>query len=395
MSTKIFALAILAIMLLGGFAFAQYGYDCYGYYGYLYSCNEDNDNPDKPNMQVTLESTCEGTVLTVYREGGDEVVKNAHFSVKNTAGDIIASGNVDDKGQYVFPPTRSYCGMDVVVKATHGEYSPLDYDWKHPISLVSCDQCGEGEPECSSNDDCLTNERCLDDGSCAPVQCADCQRAANHGCEGICTDNQVCQNNVCTTPQPGGSDGECAAPGCCMEDSACEETQYCAITAAAARGSCQPLPTCGKVEGGIVTNYECGDESGCPSCPQGNDCQAHVCYPIEVECQTDVAPGDDIVCTVSANGQPVGGYDVEVTNPDGSKTTYTSGADGTFTIPNPAPGSYSTNLGVNFMVGEPAPPPTTPSGNGGFNWGFVLLLLLLLGLLGLVVWLLSKGKLKF
>jgi len=405
MSTKIFALAILAIMLLGGFAFAQFGYNCYGYYGYMYSCNEDSDDKDQPDLDATLVSTCDGNVVTVTREGGDSKVSGAHVVVKDMAtGGIVASGDTEPDGTFTFPvDTAAFraCGMEVVVKASKSGYRLLDYDRAHPFTLVPCDQCGGGpEPGCTLDSDCPSEQRCSANGACEPVQCGQCQAATNHVCDNLCSANQVCQNNICQ--QPPGNDGDCTPPGCCTSDNACEAGNYCALTAAAARGSCQPIPDCSKVENGVATQYECGDEPGCPTCPPQTDvCMEHSCYPVEVECQTDVAPGDDVICTVTANGgKPVPGFDVVVTNPDGSETTYTSGPDGTFVIPGAEAGTYSINLGTNpltFTLGgeAPAPPTAPPSSNGGFNWGLVILLLLLLGLAGLVAWLLSQKKLKF
>jgi len=379
MSTKILTVALLAL-ILGGTAFAQWGYDCQGYYGYLYTCDQDND-AQTPQLRVELDSTCDGLLVTVT-SGGDGV-NGAHVSVKAVpSAELLASGDTDPDGEVLFP---GLCGEKVDVKATRTGYKSDTVT----TTLIACEQC-PGEEGCTSDDQCLSDQRCSQ-GDCVPVPC-ECGQVTNHECldyqccsDADCPAGQTCRDNAC---EEGGEEPESEFQ--CMSDADCAPEEYCAIAVGAAGGTCEPVTgECGYVEDHKFVPYECGDDESCPACPQGETCTGNECVLYELNCPTTGAAGEEVTCVVTEDGVPCANCEVEVTDPDGNTVTVMTDENGNVELPVGEPGNYMVVLPkngqqMNVQIGGAADagaPGEEPDGGEGdpFSWLLLLLLLVLLG----------------
>ncbi len=255
MSSKIFAILAILVLVMSPIAMAQYGY-------LPPSGGGDKDYP----LEIELDSSCEGNVVTVYRKNTPETVTGAHVTVTDATGAPVFSGDTDGNGQVMFEG----CGMTVVIHASKAGF--IADDETH--DLVPCEQCGE--PRDSDGDGIPDSEdRCPDQ----PETFNDYQ------------DEDGCPDEVPPEEPTGGEDG--AAPGGgedggpefeCTENADCEDAEYCAIAVGAAGGDCMPVTgVCGYVEDHAWVQYECGPEAGCPSCGTGYECLDRVCVVSEEE----------------------------------------------------------------------------------------------------------------
>lgn len=239
MSLKIFAILAILVLVMSPIAMAQYGY-------LPPSGGGDKDYP----LEIELDSSCEGNVITIYRKNTPEIVTGAHVTVTDVTGAPIFSGDTNGDGQITFEG----CGMTVVIHASKAGFISDD----ETLDLIPCEQCGEERPECGNGvcEEGETYENCPED----------------------------CPPPVVPPEEPtGGEDG--AAPGGeegpefeCTGNAECEDDEYCAIAVGAAGGDCMPVTgECGYAKNHAWVTYECGDEPGCPTCGTGFECADNVC----------------------------------------------------------------------------------------------------------------------
>lgn len=226
---------------------------------------EDNDKKGMSSMSVSLETSCDGNVVTVSE--GDDAVPGARVAIMQEGWGTIALGESDSGGGFSF----SGCGMDVDIHVTKSDYYPEDLSG----SLISCGQC---EEECASDGDCPETSQCSAD-QCVPVECG-CGVVQNHICSEYeccsdtdCTAGEICENNEC---QPSEEPG-------CISDENCANTQYCDVSS----GNCMDVQPgdCGEIKDHsfVPYGYECGPEPGCPPCPADEVCAEHECVASEIE----------------------------------------------------------------------------------------------------------------
>lgn len=371
--------------------FEHFGYNCEGYYGYQYSCSQEDD--DEPRqLDVTFTSSCDGNVVTVSGGGND-----AHVFVKEGT-EIIAAGDTEDD---VF--TFDGCDMaDLYIKVTKSGYARKEITGKDTVSCSSCGSQG-GTPECTVDDECLSTQRCLS-GECVSVPC-ECGTVQNHQCVEYecCSDlkcgaNELCENHVCN-PQ---------VPQCTVDDD-CSALKYCDIPAGAAGGSCKDVTggDCGKIENHAFVSYgyECGTEQGCPSCAPGVACIDHKCVQAAVNCPSTGTVGDKKACEAKENGVPCANCDYVITDPSGKESSGKTDEAGNFDLPLTMKGTYSIALLKDGAVvkiievqafpkaqAEETKPPTVGLDLGALVLVLFLFLIVLIGLI--IYWRSSRSARK-
>lgn len=369
---------------------SEFGYSCEGYYGYHYSCSQDNDEKPK-TLDVTFSSTCDGNLVTVGGGGN-----TAHVVVKDTSLNIIAAGSTSN-GEFTF----SGCDMDdLYIKVTKSGYAMKELSGK---DTVSCSECGQNEtPGCTLDSDCLSSQECVS-GECVNVPC-DCGKVENHQCvpyaccsDSQCAADELCENHVCTKKPPAE----------CTKDAECPAAKYCDIPAGQTGGSCRDVTgNCGTVDNHVFVpyGYECGTESGCPSCQPGYACVDHKCIQNDVSCPTTGIVGDKKTCEAKENGKPCVNCDYVVTDPTGKNFTGKTDENGNFELPLNMQGIYKVALLKNgtivkvievkaFPQAQPEEPEKPAAAGPDLGAMIALLALLLLIVLGIVYWR-SRGQKK-
>jgi hypothetical protein len=376
-------LFVLALIVLATpLAFAFYGYNCGGYYGYGYFCDDgDNDDSNPIELKILVDSGCTN-VITVKASGVG--VPGATVEV-----DGESIGTTDANGQIEL----EMCGDTVTIEAHKGGYE----DGEKTVSLLDCGQCIP--PECTTNEQCPDTEQCVNE-ECVPVPC-ECGQVQNHQCVAY----QCCSNADCPTGQ------SCVGHQCkddheCTTDLQCQNWQYCNIPPGQNGGSCKDLCEDGgsqcqcseaKDHKLVPTGYDCGFP-GCPECGEGAECVDHKCVQPDLSC---ICPDGSKNCMVGSSAAcdalDCPNCDYEVTAPDGKKSTGQTGPDGSFDFPTNLEGVYRILL---FKDGQPVKTvevkafpqsqpeePEKPTSTGGDPFSLLwLLILLLLIILGIVYW---------
>ncbi len=239
MSSKIFVVLALLVLVISPLAMAQYGY-----------LPPDGGNEQPKPLEIELDSSCEGNVVTIYRRNTPETVSGAQVTVTDVTGAPIFSGETDANGQITFEG----CGMTVIIYTSKSGWKSDE----ETHSLIPCEQCEEERgPVCG-------------DGTCDQGETAD-----------------NCPEDCPPAAAPPETGEEPTAPPTepqfeCTSDADCADVEYCAMAVGAAGGTCEPVTgECGYAENHVWVQYECGDEAGCPSCNVGFECKDHVCVAVE------------------------------------------------------------------------------------------------------------------
>jgi hypothetical protein len=305
--------------------------------GYTPPPPSDDDDPQY-SMTVLVNPSCDGNVVSATAKG--DAYPGAHVSVKDVStANLLATGETDANGQFVFDG----CGMKVDVKVTSEDYDSETVTQE----LLACAQCGGTPPVCTQDSECAATGACSQ-GECVSVQC-ECGKVQNHQCvkyaccqDAQCSSTQSCVNNVCKEKSPEESDG-------CSSNGDCTQIQYCYKSAAAANtGTCKDVPSgdCGEISNHafVAYGYECGTETGCPSCQDGYECTNHKCVQGDVTCPAEGVVGATQTCGATENNQPCANCDYVVTDPSGKNSTGTTDQNGSFTLPLGEPGTYKVAL---------------------------------------------------
>jgi hypothetical protein len=368
---------IIALTLVVGIAFP-----------YLPTGPGDDDDTSR-FMFVTVNSTCDGNLVSVVDKDGAPI-PDVHLSVKKTADATpVAYGNTDALGNFSFVG----CGAKVDVKATNPDYMMN----VTVVTLIACEECAG----CISDDDCLGNQYC-NAGECLPVPC-DCGIVSAHQCnpyeccsDSDCGQNQQCENHTCVgIPQE-------PEVGSCSEDGDCPDPEFCYFAAAgASKGRCIPVEGCGSVSNHTLAVYQCGNATGCPSCSLGYTCISNVCVPDDIECPPSAAAGIEITCNTTSGGGPCRQCDYMVTDPTGADKGGRTDENGRIRLPLGIKGSYNVSLVKNGTVIKTVAVTAFPAAGGKEDRSTVQfiepallagLLVLILLLAGAILYFLKRKK---
>ncbi len=326
-------------------------------YGYGYGDDDDQDDGGK-GWSFEVESTCEDMTVTVDLDSNDE----ADVTIFG-----VGSGTTENQ---VFTASGNYCGQAVDIYVSAGSPYQPGSKWEYGYGVISCDQCGEPEPEpeCTSDTDCPTGEVCVEN-ECEPAPEPEPEAPP-------------------TGPEGGAGGGE---PQCTYDED-CPDPEYCTE-----QGDCVPVEgTCGYAANHAWVGYECGTaEEGCEPCVEKNNvCIEHECKEVDIQVE-DREVGETMTGTVTIDGVPYEG-DVEVTLPDGTKIIVQTNAEGQFTIEMTTEGNYVFTVvteggeaaaeatAQEFPEALPEEPEEPPAEDGtAALLLFLLLLALLLGLIAL------------
>ncbi|MDD5171482.1 MAG: hypothetical protein PHF60_00405 [Candidatus ainarchaeum sp.] len=361
----------------------------YGLFAAPLQCGEDGG---EPRLHISLDSNCNENTVTVTGEHGP--VAGAHVTVINAAGSIVDAGYADAAGQFTFED----CGQAVYITANAGGY---DAGEMSSTMLDSCDCVPTGcVPECTAGQQCIDGQ-CIGEPECTPAcgtdqQCENSQCMCAYDCcaDSDCAQGETCVDHTCTKPeQPE-----------CVTDADCKGTEYCAIAAGAAGGTCENVPgQCGYADNHVWVSYACGSETGCPGCPQGESCVNRECKSGDVTCPTTGVVGEATTCTARDGEQPCVSCDYQITDPAGKTSSGKSDEDGNFQVPLGIEGTYTVTL---FKDGQPIktievkafpksapvePEKPTAAPDAGTTLLFLLLLLALI-ILAVLYWRSQGGK---
>jgi hypothetical protein len=196
-------------------------------------------------------------------------------------------------------------------------------------------------------------------------------------------------------------DHECRVPEC-TKDSDCAFDETCEKHEGSDYRTCEPilLGDCGMIEDHqfVPYEYECGAEPGCPSCPQNERCEEHLCVGNNLTGPPGVIVGNNATVNATENGRPCALCDLVITQPDGRNITGRTNESGSFVLPLTEKGNYLVTLvrgGVPVrsitvqslplaVISEPEKPSATPKPDEySLLW---LLLLLLLAIAAIAYW---------
>ena len=301
----------------------------------------------KTGSDVAAGTSCNGTIVTVESRG--DPVSNVEIRV-----DGSPIGTTNSSGQEEFDG----CGRTVEIRASRSGYSTAT----ETISLIDCESCEPKPPKPPENLTC------------------DCGEAINGAC----------------------------VPFECCSDSSCDGDERCDIPSGKAGGQCRPISgECGEARNHtfVQYGYECGAEPGCPSCPQGERCQAHACVSNDLTGPKSGFVGENSTVRALEDGAPCVLCDVVVTDPLGRNLSGKTNPDGTFTLPLALKGAYTIALlrdgiAVRSLIinalpkSEPVEPPKPPVVQTDDSWLCWALILLALVILGLAYWRSRKEKEK-
>jgi len=270
---------------------------------------------------------------------GNKVVFNASDSGTPLNG--VALRVIYDEPPYFFivgSPTTGSDGLASLTLSDNGNYHVYaDADgyveYETDFDFTTCSQ----QAGCQSNGDCPASQQCTNN-ACVPVTC-DCGQVLNHSCQkyaccsdSACPSGQVCDGHVCKQ-KPG-----------CVKDADCDGNQYCSLPTGAASGTCTDVTGCGKIENHALTPYQCGTEPGCPSCPQGQQCENHVCYQRNLTAPQNNTVGTNVTVHVTENTGPCRLCDLSIKLPDGTTITGRTDENGNYPLALTLPGNYTVTL---------------------------------------------------
>jgi hypothetical protein len=346
-----------------------------------------DDDDETAHMIVTLNSTCDGNLVSVVDKDGLPI-PNVHLSVKKTADATpVAYGDTDAQGRFTFEG----CGAKVDIKATNPDYEMN----VTVVTLIACEECAG----CISDDDCPDNQYC-NAGECLPVPC-DCGVVTAHQCnpyeccsDSDCGENQQCENHTCVgIPQE-------PETGSCSKDGDCPDLEFCYFAAVgASKGHCIPVEGCGSVSNHTLALYQCGNATGCPSCSLGFTCINNECVPDDIDCPPSATAGIEITCNATSGGGPCRQCDYVVTDPTGADKGGRTDENGRIRLPLGIKGSYNVSLVKNGTVVKTVAITALPAAGGEEGKGTALfsspiviagLLLLILLLAGVAVYFLRR-----
>jgi len=341
--------------------------------------------PPTPSLSITSSSSCTGNTIIV-RSGSSEIAGASVVIEDPTTLMTYASGTTNDAGQMRFDG----CGRTLRVSADKGGYGKADAT----VTLVSCEQCAG----CLSDDNCTANERCTD-RQCVPVECS-CGEIKNHAClqysccsDSGCKQGEVCKNHACTRPQYE-----------CTSDADCAANKRCVIKPGEAGGVCEEITGCGTAENHTLVPYQCGPESGCPSCPKGRSCVQHRCVLSDLKGPASAFIGTNALLQATEDGKACVACELQITDPTGKVMTGRTGSDGIFRLPLLTRGIYKIALLSNGSVVKaievnalPKSPPSeenppTLFGTDVFGAFSIAILLLLALILAIIYYMRRKKK---
>jgi hypothetical protein len=269
---------------------------------------------------MSLYRSCLGNVVTV---SSGKPVQGAEVELD---GDHL--GTTNDSGQISFEG----CGIEVLVRASKAGFKSATLTKR----LLTCEAC----LQCTEDVDCADDEYCSGN-ACLPVSC-DCGSASGHGCEeyACCSDADCPALNTC-------AGHACIQKFECANNADCPYAKYCDVAPGAAGGSCRNVTgQCGQIVGHtfVSYNYECGNESGCPSCLQGEVCIQHGCMKGELISPDSGIVGENVTIKAKEDGTPCAFCNVEIVAPDDKRYHGTTDASGNFIFPLGMRGIYAVNL---------------------------------------------------
>jgi parallel beta-helix repeat protein len=342
----------------------------------------EGEEPDLETMRLSDEAICPGDKLefkstdssghalsgaeirVIYDEPPDYFLAGVLHSDSSGHSSITLSSN----GTYRIRATKN--GYEFIETSTDFTTCPLT--------------------RCQSDSDCPLNAVCQS-GACVPVPC-ECGEPQNHTCSKF----QCCLDSNCPTGQTCISHLCVLKPGC-FKDSDCADNRYCKIPTGASGGTCELVTGCGFASNHKLVPYECGFDSGCPSCPEGYTCTEYKCVQDDLTCPSTGIIGDTKTCEAKENNQPCAHCDYVVTDPTGNLSSGRTDEDGHFNLPLRLEGTYKVALLKNgtivkaievraFPKAQPVEPakPTESSLDPGTI--FPLLSLLLLIILFIIYW---------
>jgi uncharacterized repeat protein (TIGR01451 family) len=271
-------------------------------------------------LSISLYRSCLGNVVTV---SSGKPVQDAEVKLN---GDLL--GTTNSSGQIIFEG----CGFEAGVTASKTGFVPGTLTKR----LLTCEAC----VQCTEDADCADNEYCSGN-ACLPVEC-DCGSASGHRCEqyACCSDSDCAKGEAC-------AGHACIQKFECANDADCAPAKYCDIAPGAEGGSCRNVTgQCGQIVGHtfVPYNYECGSESGCPSCPQGRVCIQHGCVEGELISPVSGFVGGNVTIKANEEGKTCAFCNVEIVAPDGKKYYGRTDAYGNFNLPLGLTGVYTVNL---------------------------------------------------
>lgn len=345
---------------------------------------ETTDTVSEP-YSVSIDPACQGFIVTV-KDAGTPVPDAMVTGTDNTHASELMPHYTNASGQAYFPD----CDIDVSVKAAKSGRSGTD------SGMAGCGFC----PECASDGDCSLSEQCSS-SQCVPVNCPK-GIVVNHACELFecmtdkdCPVGQSCVNHTCMTVY------ECdygLANTTEDDDADCADNEYCDVPVGQPGGSCKPVEGCGAVANHVLTQWECGDQSSCPSCPEGEQCVAHECKQSDLTCPASGIVGDKKTCKATEDNQPCVNCDYIVTDPTGKNVTGKTDGEGNLNLPLNLAGNYKIALLKDgetikaiFVKALPQSQPVEPekptsTGMDPLLGGLFLVILLAAGLIAILYW---------
>lgn len=295
--------------------------------------DEDGGGGTEKELEMGFSSTCEANVITV--KSGGSPVSGADIMVlnKNTLEDV-ASGSTDSDGEFSFMG----CGIPIkilVEKDGYQSYSTIK-------TMIICSECAL---ECGEDADCSEKEECKNN-LCQRVECS-CGYIEDHECISY----QCCADSDCE-PLQACVDNACVDHYECASDDDCEQAEYCDIAENAAAGFCEDVTgLCGEVGDHEWVQYECGDEEGCPACPEGYRCDDNTCEPIrDLDGPESGFVGDQVRVNATEAGGACVNCEVQIRLPDGKILNGKTDENGNLVLPLNLEGAYEVTL---LKDGEP------------------------------------------
>ncbi|MFN7991761.1 MAG: right-handed parallel beta-helix repeat-containing protein [Candidatus Micrarchaeia archaeon] len=278
------------------------------------------------SLSLSINSSCSGNTVTV-RSSGSPI---AGIDVK-VDGDPI--GPTDGGGKASFDG----CGKTVTIHASGSGY----YSASASAALLSCAEC---LPACANDSECPSEKSCTG-GQCIPVSCP-CGVITGHACLAF----GCCSDSMCPSGQACSPDHKCKESFGCTSDAQCKDSQACDIPPGAAGGACRDITgQCGAAKGHrfVPYGYECGNESGCPQCPQGRSCVEHKCLSNDITCPSTAVVGDNKTCLLTENDKACGpgqNCTAKITTPDGREFDAAPDENGNVQVPASISGKIKVTL---------------------------------------------------
>ena len=231
------------------------------------------------------------------------------------------------------------------MQASAAGYDPSDIVNK----LVDCNAC-KVPIVCVEDGNCQAGFKCINKICVKP---ADPACKTNVDCKGgqSCNPMGICQDTKCTDNKDCVNGGRCNG-GICKPDNQCTTSADCASSEICSGGFCsKPQVACGEVNNHVIITYECGE--GCQTCPAN-----FVCSPTSRKCIFGNITGPKS----GFNGDTVSFYSwignnvtacvnclVEVKDPSGKLTNYTTNAKGNIALIPNVKGQYNLTLLIDNL----------------------------------------------